>query len=152
MAKKIIFVICIFELYLLVLSKSADDWALGNIWERKTILDNFAIIMISSSLAYFLTTRPAKLTRFSFFRLFLVTIAATRRKRGVFVPAVVSPSSMKREVFGGFWRFEKNTESRRVQNIDTFKKFQIAFFVSTLSKSKPPYSHLMLTHATFQNI
>ena len=114
--------------------------------------DNFAIIMISSSLAYFLTTRPAKLTRFSFFRLFLVTIAATRRKRGVFVPAVVSPSSMKREVFGGFWRFEKNTESRRVQNIDTFKKFQIAFFVSTLSKSKPPYSHLMLTHATFQNI
>ena len=69
--------------------------------------DNFAIIMISSSLAYFLTTRPAKLTRFSFFILFLVTIAATRRKRGVFVPAVVSPSSMKREVFGGFWRFEK---------------------------------------------
>ena len=70
--KKIIFVICIFELYLLVLSKSADDWALGNIWERKTILDYFAIIMISSSLAYFLTTRPAKLTRFSFLYFFIV--------------------------------------------------------------------------------
>ena len=115
--------------------------------------DNFAIIMISSSLAYFLTTRPAKLTRFSFFRLFLVTIAATRRKRGVFVPAVVSPSSMKREVFGGFWRFEKKTQRVGGCKILTLSKnFKLLSLYLLSASLNPPYSHLMLTHATFQNI